>query len=121
MAPSDILRSMDIPDAEIPSFIDPQYWLDYFPPHGRTDLQRFGLACDWRRSFITTEKNPYYDAFVRWQFRKLKASGKIKFGNRPAVFSRREMQPCADHDRRSGEGIGHQEYTLIKLVVQVVP
>ena len=27
------------------------------------------------------------------------------------------MQPCADHDRASGEGVGPQEYTLIKMRV----
>ena len=117
----DIMRSMDIPESEIPSFVDPTHWLSYFPPLGQEDLNRFGVAVDWRRSFITTERNPYYDAFVRWQFRKLRAAGKILFGNRPAIFARREKQPCADHDRASGEGVGHQEYTLIKLRVQVVP
>lgn len=27
-----------------------------------------GCGIDWRRSFITTDMNPYYDSFVRWQF-----------------------------------------------------
>ena len=27
---------------------------------------------DWRRSFITTDANPFYDSFVRWQFLTLK-------------------------------------------------
>ena len=118
---SEILRSMGVPEEEIPRFTDPNYWLDYFPPYGQIDLDRFGVAVDWRRSFITTEKNPYYDSFVKWQFRRLKESGKIKFGNRPTIFSRRENQPCADHDRQTGEGVGPQEYTLIKLRVQQVP
>lgn len=29
-------------------------------------------------------------------------------------------QPCADHDRASGEGVNPQEYTLIKMGVQEV-
>lgn len=37
---------------------------------------------DWRRSFITTDVNPYYDSFVRWQFLTLKERNKIKFGKR---------------------------------------
>ena len=41
------------------------------------------LQVDWRRSFITTDANPYYDSFVRWQFNKLRAmGGKIEFGKR---------------------------------------
>ena len=42
---------------------------------------------DWRRSFITTDVNPYYDSFVRWQFINLKERGKIKFGKRSEVTS----------------------------------
>jgi leucyl-tRNA synthetase len=36
---------------------------------------------------------------------------------RYAVFSPLDGQPCADHDRASGEGVGPQEYTLIKMKV----
>lgn len=85
------------------------------------DLERFGLAVDWRRSFITTDRNAYYDAFVRWQFNTLKKRDRIRFGMRPAVFSRIENQPCADHDRATGEGASPQEYTLIKVKLQTVP
>ncbi len=118
---SEILRSMGVPEEEIAKFTDPNYWLDYFPPYGQVDLERFGVAVDWRRSFITTDKNPYYDNFIKWQFRRLREAGKIKFGNRPAIFSRRENQPCADHDRQTGEGVNPQEYTLIKLRVKDCP
>lgn len=87
----------------------------------QSDLQRFGMAVDWRRSFITTDRNPYYDAFVRWQFNTLKKRNRIKFGMRPSVFSRIENQPCADHDRAAGEGAAPQEYTLIKIKIQTIP
>lgn len=72
---------------------------------------------DWRRAFITTDVNPYYDSFVRWQFRKLKALDKIRFGKRYTVFSPLDNQPCMDHDRQTGEGVAPQEYTIIKLRV----
>jgi leucyl-tRNA synthetase len=58
-----------------------------------------GLGVDWRRSFITTDKNPYYDSFVRWQFETLKDLGKIKFGKRYVIWSPLDGQPCLDHDR----------------------
>ena len=47
--------------------------------------------------------------------KKLKAKDYIKFGKRNAIFSMCDDQPCADHDRSEGEGLGPQEYTLIKL------
>lgn len=36
------------------------------------DLKVFGAGIDWRRSFITTSVNPFYDSFIRWQFNTLK-------------------------------------------------
>ena len=74
-----------------------------------------GLHSDWRRTFITTEANPFFDSFVRWQFVRLKERNKVKFGKRYTIFSPRDGQPCMDHDRSTGEGVGPQEYTLIKM------
>lgn len=111
-----ILEKM-VPPGEIAEFADPLKWLEYFPPLGMEDLAGFGSAIDWRRSFITTSANPYYDAFIRWQFRRLLDEGRVKSGFRPNVFSVKDGQVCADHDRASGEGVTPQEYTLVKLQV----
>ena len=67
-----------VPESEIPKFVDPEVWLQYFPPHGLSDLKRFGSGIDWRRAFITTSTNAYYDAFIRWQFETLREKGKVK-------------------------------------------
>ena len=37
---------------------------------------------DWRRSFITTDRNKYYDSFVRWQFLRLKDRDALAYGDR---------------------------------------
>ena len=68
----EILMALSVPEEEIPKFQDPVYWLEYFPPQGMQDLKDFCTYTDWRRSFITTDKNPYYDSFIRWQFNTLK-------------------------------------------------
>ncbi|CAN0052104.1 unnamed protein product, partial [Ectocarpus fasciculatus] len=111
------IMSMMVPEDEIHLFTDPLKWLEYFPPRGRDDMIKFGTAVDWRRSFVTTSVNPYYDSFIRWQFNTLKADDKVKFGKRANVYCVLDGQVCADHDRASGEGVGPQEYTLIKLRV----
>jgi leucyl-tRNA synthetase len=111
------LKDMGVQEEEIPKFTEAEYWLKYFPPRAKADLYSFGVAVDWRRSFITTQLNPYYDAFVRWQFNTLNKAGKVYFGKRYTIYSIRDGQPCADHDRLSGEGVGPQEYTLIKIEV----
>ena len=40
---------------------------------------------------------------------------------RYTIFSPKDGQPCMDHDRSSGEGVGPQEYVLIKMKVLEVP
>jgi leucyl-tRNA synthetase len=112
-----IMQSLGLTDEEIAKFADALYWLDYFPQKWIQDLKSFGLRADWRRSFITTDVNPYFDSFVRWQFKKLKDGNKIKFGKRYTIFSPKDNQPCMDHDRSTGEGVAPQEYTLIKMKV----
>nr|XP_004611285.1 unnamed protein product [Sorex araneus] len=112
-----IMRSLGLSDEEIVKFSEAEHWLDYFPPLAIQDLKRMGLKVDWRRSFITTDVNPYYDSFVRWQFLTLRERNKIKFGKRYTIYSPKDGQPCMDHDRQTGEGVGPQEYSLIKLKV----
>eukprot|EP00268_Persea_americana_P036135 TRINITY_DN3560_c0_g1_i1.p1 TRINITY_DN3560_c0_g1~~TRINITY_DN3560_c0_g1_i1.p1 ORF type:complete len:1141 (-),score=255.15 TRINITY_DN3560_c0_g1_i1:202-3495(-) len=119
MSQWEIMKMSGIPVSEIAKFQDPYHWLTYFPPLAKEDLKAFGLGCDWRRSFITTDMNPFYDSFVKWQMRKLKAMGKIVKDTRYTIYSPFDGQPCADHDRASGEGVQPQEYTLIKM--EVVP
>lgn len=116
-----IMLALGIDIAEIHKFADPQYWLQYFPPLWKRDLDNLGCRVDWRRSMVTTDANPYYDAFVRWQVNRLKELGKIKFGKRYTVYSPKDGQACMDHDRASGEGVGVQEYTAIKLRVKEWP
>ncbi|XP_071736877.1 leucine--tRNA ligase, cytoplasmic-like [Rutidosis leptorrhynchoides] len=115
----EIMRGYELSDTEIAKFQDPKQWLRFFPPLAVEDLKAFGLGADWRRSFITTEVNPFFDKFVRWQMRKLKQLGKIVKDLRYTIYSPLDGQPCADHDRSSGEGVIPQEYTLIKM--EVVP
>ena len=112
-----ILQAMGIPDEEIPKFAEPLYWCTYFPPVATTDIKAFGAQVDWRRSFITTDANPFYDSFVRWQFNKLREKDLVRFGKRHTIYSPRDGQACMDHDRASGEGVDAEEFTGIKLMV----
>ena len=112
-----IMESIGVPREDIKKFADPYYWLEYFPPICMDDHAAFGSRIDWRRSFITTDRNPYYDTFVRWQTNKLYSLGKIKFGERYTIYSPKDGQPCMDHDRAEGEALGPQEYTGVKMAV----
>nr|TKW28711.1 hypothetical protein SEVIR_3G346600v2 [Setaria viridis] len=113
----EIVRSFGLEGGEIAKFQDPYHWLTHFPTLAKEVLKKFGLGCDWRRSFVTTDMNPYYDAFVKWQMRKLKKLGKVVKDMRYTIYSPLDGQPCADHDRAIGEGVQPQEYVLIKMKV----
>ncbi len=110
-----IMRGMGFTDDEIPKFGDPLYWTQFFPVEARKDLESLGLSIDFRRSFITTSLNPYYDKFIRWQFTKLKEGGYVQKGKHPVVWDPKENMPVGDHDRIEGEGETPQEFTLLKF------
>ncbi|MEK6839265.1 MAG: class I tRNA ligase family protein, partial [Candidatus Thermoplasmatota archaeon] len=111
----EVLRQMGIPDREIPRFADPLHWIDVFPRATMEDLQHLGAAIDWRRSFITTDLNPPYDAFVKWQFRRLREAGYVRLGKHPVIWCPRDQAPIGDHDRLEGEGETPAEFTLLKF------
>lgn len=112
-----IMKSLNIPLEEIHKFAEAEYWFEFFPLLCKRDLTNFGARIDWRRQMVTTVINPYYDSFVRWQMIRLKELGKVKFGRRYTIYSPKDGQPCMDHDRSEGEGVGPQEYTALKLQV----
>lgn len=61
-----IMLAMGVPLQDIHLFADPKHWFELFPDLCHRDLSNFGARIDWRRSMLTTDANPYYDAFVRW-------------------------------------------------------
>lgn len=104
---------MDIPESDIPKFSDPKYWLEYFPKIAvERDLPSLGCAIDYRRCFVTTDINPYFDSFVRWQFNKLNEKAYLKFGKKMVIYSTKDEQPCSDADRVIGEGVELKEYKI---------
>lgn len=113
-----IMRAQGIPNETIHEFANPDHWLEFFPPLCKRDLTDFGCRIDWRRSMVTTDANPYYDAFIRWQMNRLRELKKIKYGKRYTIYSPKDGQPCMDHDRSEGEAVGPQEYTALKLEVK---
>lgn len=53
----------------------------------------------------------------RRQFWTLYRLGKVVKDKRNTIYSPLDGQPCADHDRATGEGVNPQDYTLVKLEV----
>ena len=85
----EIMKLSGIAEEDIPAFKDPAHWLKFFPPLAKKDISLMGCGVDWRRSFITTDANPFYDSFVRWQFNSLRKAGKVvKVGILLFIFQR---------------------------------
>ncbi|EJW05209.1 hypothetical protein EDEG_00674 [Edhazardia aedis USNM 41457] len=119
-----ILKSFGFEDEIVSKFVDPQMWLDVFPKLCQTTLTNFHSMIDFSKSFITTERNPYYDSFVRWQFAKIKEKGLAVFGKRYTIFDPVTDQPCLDHDRQTGEGVlpvAIDLFVLKKIVDHDIP
>lgn len=110
-----ILKMSGIPENEIINFVDPNYWVKYFPQLGLIHLKKLGVMVDTSRSFVTTELNPFYDSFVKWQFNKLHQKGYLKYGTRNSIFSPALDIQCQDHDRSKGEGIQIDNFAIIEI------
>jgi len=108
------LKKLGLTDNEIKKFAVPKYWTKFFPNEIESDFKAMGLAIDWRRKFITTSLNPHYNAFIEWQFRKLKNQGLVVKGEHPVVWDPITNSPIGDHDRSEGEGETPQEFLLVK-------
>lgn len=112
-----IMIKMGIPNEMVRNFVDPTYWGEFFSQAAKKTLNRFGYSYDPRRSFITTDANPYYDQFVKWQFHKLYCKNVLKFGTRYDIFSVKDNQPCLGHERSSGEdAVPLREYLIPFLI-----
>ncbi len=109
-----ILKGFGVSDEEMSNFEDPEYFIKYFAPRYKSDVQKIGMSIDWRREFHTTSLNPQYDRFIRWQFLTLKDKGYVKTGEHPVVWCPKDNCALGDHDRAVGEGETPQEFLLMK-------
>jgi len=109
-----ILKMQGFSEEQIKKFEDPVEWVRFFPPEAQKDFIEMGYSIDWRRQFTTTELNPHYDKFIRWQFRKLKEKKYVIKGKFPVVWDPVENCPVGDHARLEGEGETPQEFLLVK-------
>jgi leucyl-tRNA synthetase len=100
-----ILLSMNVPRDMLPEFVDPLKWITYFPEINTADLKKLGTSINFTRSFVTTDHNPHFSAFVRWQFKKLEDNGNIIFGSKLVIctFNDDKLQVCSAHDRIDGD------------------
>lgn len=113
-----ILKDMGIPDSVLQKFEEPAYWIEFFKPEFKKDWDAIGISVDWRREYFTTELNPHYDKFIRWQFLKLFEKGYVIKESFPVVWDPIENCPVGDHDRSEGEGERPKDFIWVKFKVK---
>ncbi|MFH0861453.1 MAG: leucine--tRNA ligase [Candidatus Altiarchaeota archaeon] len=102
-------------DGIVSGFKDPENVAKFYANAIRQDFEDMGYAIDWRRFFTTGDR--IYNAFVRWQYLKLKEKGYIGKGKHAVYFCTGCSNPVTTDDIKSGDEyeIGMSEYYLIKM------
>ena len=80
----------------IKSFKDPKNVAEYFASKIQEDFEALGYSIDWRRKFHTGE--PIYNAFVRWQYYKLREKGVITRGVHFVRYCLLHQNPAGEDD-----------------------
>ncbi|MBW6451314.1 MAG: leucine--tRNA ligase [DPANN group archaeon] len=98
----------------VESFKEPWNIVNYFAKTFKTGFDELGTSIDWRRSFTTGDTE--YNAFVTWQFNKLKDKNYLEKGKYPILFCLNDQNAVGEDDILSGDEIdlAIQEYTCIK-------
>lgn len=98
----------------------PESFVDYMVNKAKygykAGFRKLSLGIDWRRELVTIDKQ--YKRFIEWQYKKLYAKGYIKKGRYPVRYCPNCKNPVGDHDLSEGEGLGIQEFTLLKFKLQ---
>lgn len=110
-------ETFKIPKKDLESLTTPEGFVDYFVNKAETGYKNgfklLGLGIDWRRELKTIDKQ--YNKFIEWQYRKLYEKGYIVKGKYPIRYCPHDKNAVGDHDLVEGQGIGIQEFTLLKF------
>ncbi len=85
----------------IASFVKPENVANFFANVITRDFKSLGYSIDWRRRFTTGD--PEYNAFIRWQFLKLREKGFIVQGRHPILYCVNDENAVGEDDIRGGD------------------
>lgn len=88
-------------EKRIEEFKEPQNIATYFSERIIKDFTSLGYSIDWRSKF--TSGDPFYQEFVKWQFRKLNSLGLIKNGEYPVLYSINDRNAVGEDDISDGD------------------
>ncbi len=101
-----INRGEHVPHIEVgPNPVSLSTWLKESIAKNNKTLRSLNIEANYENCFTTTEEEPIYSSFVRWQFNKLVDAGLIIRGNHSLIFCENCNVPLGDHERKTGEGV----------------
>ncbi|MBO8175527.1 MAG: leucine--tRNA ligase [Thermococcus sp.] len=107
-----------VPEDILWTFEDPINIVKYFMKAAKETFIRAGFSVDWSREFHTTSLHPQFNAFITWQFLRLKEKGLIVKGAHRVRWDPVVGTPLGDHDLMDGEDVPILEYILIKFILE---
>ncbi len=100
------------------SFKDPLRLATFFAEKVQADFEALGYSIDWRRKFHTGE--PIYNAFVTWQYERLRQLGVVGKGEHIVTYCLLHKQPEGEDDIQDADvnPVEVLEYTAIKFKLE---
>jgi leucyl-tRNA synthetase len=97
------------------TFTNPWNIAHFFASVYVRDFKSLGFSMDFRRQFTTGD--PDYNAFIIWQYYRLRNAGYITQGSHVVLYSPDEGQAVGEHDIKGGDEIAIDilEFNLIKF------
>ncbi len=108
-----------VPADVIPTLDEPKRLVDYFSREIEMGMREMGFSIDWRRKFYTYDKA--FNAFIRWQFEKLKGKGYLVKGNHPVPWCPNEDNAVGAHDTKGDVDPNIDQMTAIKFELKDEP
>ena len=90
---------------------DPVELVTYFSHEIEQGMKEMGYSIDWRRKFYTYDKT--FNAFIQWQFRRLKDKGYIFKGKQPVTWCPSCKNVLSSHDTKGDKDPEIEAITLL--------
>lgn len=109
------LRIFHIPEDDIAKMTDPLFIAMYFAEEIEKGMHAAGYSIDWRRKFISIDKN--FSKFVEWQFKLLNEKGLLVQGKHPVGWCLNENNAVGMHDTKHDVEPEIESETAVKFKV----
>ncbi len=102
-----------IPRETSMTLTDPKELVSFFSREIEAGMKEMGFSIDWRRKFYTFD--PQFNAFITWQFNKLKEKGFITAGEHPVPWCPKCGNAVGAHDTKGDVDPELGEYVCVKF------